>query len=448
MQRLLDAVGFKVTHKEAMKACAAVSAQNGAASKPAALESVMAGLDRVYAVREQPGRHLVLLSLAEAEALRIMLHLRAPWRSLLPGKASCHAALRLLRVDPPGLSVLDASPGWQEAPFQWQEDAISQCLLFLSSNMRYSTRALATLRQSLQASASPTPPEILRDFFLTSHASRRRVQPPQWQEEPVARLFDPENQYQQMKREEVLRKSRLIMLDSGSSPKAGWAILDKDNAGQIGLNELSTMASQALGVPYLLLVRLVEVLDAKGTGTISKDDWLSALGDKETVTSTNLAGERPNKLRALFNPAAHPLPNAGVPLNILPYISLKVVAHTAFTGVWNSQGSDCRAHASIWAPDQLRDGVFRMKALRVSVGHYANQGFLDARGGDRYGVSKRQILQVKDISMVGLPDEHLIDFANYYLPNPAMFREVWNQLSGQQHLTFGGLYLQMTISLL
>jgi len=247
-------------------------------------------------------------------------------------------------------------------------------------------------------------------------------------------LFDPENQYQQMKREEVLRKSRLIMLDSGSSPKAGWAILDKDNAGQIGLNELSTMASQALGVPYLLLVRLVEVLDAKGTGTISKDDWLSALGDKETVTSTNLAGERPNKLMALFNPAAHPLPNAGVPLNILPYISLKVVAHTAFTGVWNSQGSDCRAHASIWAPDQLRDGVFRMKALRVSVGHYANQGFLDARGGDRYGVSKRQILQVKDISMVGLPDEHLIDFANYYLPNPAMFREVWNQLSGQQHL--------------
>ena len=58
-------------------------------------------------------------------------------------------------------------------------------------------------------------------------------------------------------------------------------MLDKDNAGKTGLTELSTMVSQGLGVLYLLLVRLVEVLDEKGTNKISKDIWLTTQETQE-----------------------------------------------------------------------------------------------------------------------------------------------------------------------
>ena len=126
----------------------------------------------------------------------------------------------------------------------------------------------------------------------------------------------------------------------------------------------------------------------------------------------NLAGERPNALMALFNPAAHPQPNAGVPLDMLSHISLKVVANSAFTGVGTPKGPMAgRMRASGPLPiSRWRVSDEGPQSLR---GTRCGQGLLDARGGDRFVVSTRQILQVKDSSMVGLPDEHLVDFANH-----------------------------------
>ncbi|CAK9015825.1 unnamed protein product [Durusdinium trenchii] len=61
-------------------------------------------LRRCDAVEAEPGRFYALLSLGEAEGVRALMHRRP-----LP----CHAALRLLRREPLGLTVLDATKGYE-----------------------------------------------------------------------------------------------------------------------------------------------------------------------------------------------------------------------------------------------------------------------------------------------------------------------------------------------
>jgi len=107
------------------------------------------------------------------------------------------------------------------------------------------------------------------------------------------------------------------------------------------------------------------------------------------------------------------------------------VGHTAFAPVWNSEGTLCHRRVSIWSADQLVGGYTRVTALRLCVGHYANQGLGDARGGGTAGVGRREILQIRDTSwaVTGV-DESLRAVADHYFPHPVKFRQVWDQQRG------------------
>ncbi|CAJ1376296.1 unnamed protein product [Effrenium voratum] len=91
----------------------------------------------------------------------------------------------------------------------------------------------------------------------------------------------------------------------------------------------------------------------------------------------------------------------------------------------------CRKHVSIWAPDQLVKGLMGVTALKVSLGHYANRGFADARGSGS-GAGRRLILQVRDRrAFLNSSDEYLRAVADHYCPCPVKYRQVWSQLRGR-----------------
>ncbi|CAK9015796.1 unnamed protein product [Durusdinium trenchii] len=87
---------------------------------------------------------------------------------------------------------------------------------------------------------------------------------------------------------------------------------------------------------------------------------------------------------------------------------------------------------SFQATDTEVSGLMRVTALKVSLGHYANRGFSDARGGDALGVGRRSILQVRDRrAFRGLSsDEYLQAVADHYCPLPTRWRQVWHQTRG------------------
>ncbi|CAJ1428496.1 unnamed protein product, partial [Effrenium voratum] len=76
-------------------------------------------------------------------------------------------------------------------------------------------------------------------------------------------------------------------------------------------------------------------------------------------------------------------------------------------------------------------GLMGVTALKVSLGHYANRGFADARGSGS-GAGRRLILQVRDRrAFLNSSDEYLRAVADHYCPCPVKYRQVWSQLRGR-----------------
>jgi len=413
MRVLLSCISMGMEHGEATQLLAIAeklreSRPTGAGDQK--LEIIAAALQHALV---HPGRYYVLLTLAEAEALRVALHSRSQRTSFLDESPGCCVALRMLRRSPLGLSALDASPNWQEAAFRQPEVSMATCSLFLGAELRCSRLEVELLWQLLRHSpwqqARLHPPDVLREYFLSSYSVRRRPQPPNWQGVPLARLFVSDSEYSKGRREAVLSEAHERLLDSGTKAMDAFALLDKDSDGRLGPSDFNSPQALRLGLTPQLLFHLFHELDVQQSRSVAKRDWAEAFQDKEALSS----------VPAPVLPALET-----VPLKVLQRIRIERVSHAAYTLVWNSEGTHCHKRVSLWAADQLLGGYTRVTALRLSVGHYANEGFSSTRGG-------RQILQVRDTSWsaTGI-DESLNAVADYYCPHPAKFRRVWDQQRG------------------
>ncbi|KAH8046329.1 hypothetical protein JL720_16406 [Aureococcus anophagefferens] len=124
----------------------------------------------------EDGRFVVAVSLAEAETLRRVLHVRQG-RALLDG-SRCALALSL-NDD----TVLDASTDFAPAAAPFSRDASRACLSFFDSNAYHggdsTSRAVLGWRNA---------PSARRRWFTQVAACRRRFSRP-WREQPVAAVF-------------------------------------------------------------------------------------------------------------------------------------------------------------------------------------------------------------------------------------------------------------------
>ncbi|KAK7249807.1 plasma membrane protein [Aureococcus anophagefferens] len=126
----------------------------------------------------EDGRFVVAVSLAEAETLRRVLHVRQG-RALLDG-SRCALALSL-NDD----TVLDASTDFAPAAAPFSRDASRACLSFFDSNAYHGERDLNVLVRSLGWRNAPS---ARRRWFTQVAACRRRFSRP-WREQPVAAVF-------------------------------------------------------------------------------------------------------------------------------------------------------------------------------------------------------------------------------------------------------------------
>eukprot|EP00439_Symbiodinium_sp_Y106_P048342 s5254_g6.t1 len=239
-------------------------------------------LKRCHAIEVQPGRFYALLSLGEAESLRALVHRR---RDL----SGFQLALRLLRRDPLGLSVLDSTKGWKAADFRWREARLSQCLLFLSGEAHYTQGALDALWRQFRernpavllgnSSAEVTSGEALRDFFAAAMTLRRRSlqEVNSWKEAarfragqaPVAQLFVEPRFFSRRQRERLLGQAYQRLLDAGLPPEVAFNKLDSDADGELAAADFAAAGRVGITMPAELLLRLFETVDTARRGLIS-----------------------------------------------------------------------------------------------------------------------------------------------------------------------------------
>ena len=142
------------------------------------------------------GRYFVALSLAEAETLRRVLHLRGS-DPILPG-GNAEVALRYSPIASPtaagvltdkvagdGGIVFDASAGWRKSTgaTACEGGVAHNTFRFFDGDMHYSEPALNVLVRGLQASST-----LERERFFSATIGVRRRMDRKWQETPLAKV--------------------------------------------------------------------------------------------------------------------------------------------------------------------------------------------------------------------------------------------------------------------
>jgi hypothetical protein len=164
-------------------------------------------------------RYYVGISLAEAETIRRVLHIRGtlPLVSRAGGDATAEVALRYSPLASPGSMPLgdggvafDTSAGWRrrQASVATQQVAKIDCtgattaegviahgvFRFFDGDMHYSDQQLNSIIRSLQASST-----FERERFFASTVGVRRRMDRRWQETPLAKVFSMSDEYSALK---------------------------------------------------------------------------------------------------------------------------------------------------------------------------------------------------------------------------------------------------------
>lgn len=138
-----------------------------------------------HLTQEQEGRYFVALSLAEAETIRRILHVRLG-QSVLEGNAATTMALRCLPV---GHVVFDRALGWSAAS-DYNTGVAAQTLRFVNCDMYYTVPQINLLLHALQKAL----PRQRRQFFERILGCRRRLKK-KWKDTPLSAVFQLPDQW-------------------------------------------------------------------------------------------------------------------------------------------------------------------------------------------------------------------------------------------------------------
>ena len=177
--------------------------------------------------RGDVGRHFVLLSLAEAETIRCLLHMRQG-RPLIPGAEDMALALRCV----PAHDVTFDATAHLPPSTAYQARVAHQCMRFLDSSMHYKPAELNVLVRSL-----PAPPASRRLFFSMVVACRRRLAK-RWEQTPLARLFTLDDEWALLQLEALRVRMREAIHRRGLMLHDAFLFFDADDDGRLSLAEV------------------------------------------------------------------------------------------------------------------------------------------------------------------------------------------------------------------
>lgn len=129
----------------------------------------------------------MLISLAEAETIRCLLHMRQS-KTLIPGTRVALA----LRCIPAHDALFDASDNFPSSP-AYQRSVSHNVWRFIDSAMHFRPAELNALLRSI-----PAPPAQRRLFFQGTASCRRRLAK-RWEGTSLAKLFTLEDEWSMLK---------------------------------------------------------------------------------------------------------------------------------------------------------------------------------------------------------------------------------------------------------
>ena len=249
--------------------------------RPLDSTAVLALLQSAELRQEESGRFFVCLSLAEAETVRRILHLRLEQ----PVIAGSQAAMAL-RFLPAELAIIDRSSGLLPAP-SYQAAVTQHCLNFFDSSLHYADSGINVLLRALDGSSCRQ-----RQLFFSQVIGCRRRMARRWEETPLARLFTVPDQYHMLKQRAQSIRVRAEIEGRGLQQYDFFRAADADRNGLLAAAELWG-ALDWLGIAMAAddVVHLLATFDTDGDRNLSYHELVAMLRDPNSSAEDDDAAE-------------------------------------------------------------------------------------------------------------------------------------------------------------
>jgi len=248
----------------------------------------------IYAL--QKGRYYVGLSLAEAESLRVVMHLTRSNSGgdgkLVPFKLT-EAALRI-----GGGVLVDSTSGFTPAQV-FQGATAEQCYRFLDSQLDFEDREVSLLLRALQASECPK----RADFFESVRACRRRAKIP-WASAPLAKVLTTPDEFHLLATRALVARVRTALKSKRMRLLDAFRAFDSENMGRLTYEGLyGGLSWLGLSLSSSQMLELAGRVDTTNDGFITREEFENAFGPDDDWV---LDGDAPAMMNALPVPAAVP----------------------------------------------------------------------------------------------------------------------------------------------
>ena len=309
LQTLMDRAGGGVS-SDGSNSVGSNGNGNGSAVATLTFEQLRGVLTSGAYRNAQTGRYFVLLSLAEAETIRCILHMRQG-KELVPGSDVALA----LRCIPAHDAVFDQTANFPLSPI-YQCATSHNNFRFLDSAMHFKPAELNVLLRSI-----PAPPMARRLFFSMAVACRRRLAK-RWEQTPLAKLFTLEDEWamlaqraQAVRVREAIRARGLLLHDA-------FLKFDYDRNGLLSLGEVYG-ALEWLRIPNVTPADVLFFVRAS-----SSDDHISYANFMELLMT---AEEKEEMLTAA--PTAPGDSSSKVPAQLVPVVATANMASEILGGI-------------------------------------------------------------------------------------------------------------------
>ena len=391
--------------------------------------------------RIENGRYYVALSLAEAETLRGIMHMRQ-MSPLLPDSSS---AIALHTVSPTGRGgIIEQSYGFLRAKAQYQAEIVHNCYRFIDSQTGFTEQERNYVIRSLQS----TPCALRAEWFKLVNQGRRRAQS-KWQSTPVAQIINTSDIYEFLELKALRYRLRQLIKTKGLFIKEAYRAFNKLGDGAMTCSELFS-ATKWLGLELSVeqVHAVVRSIDSDSDGFLSFHDFKTGFhedGDEDDIlalfdsadasvrpSEADVPQEQIPELNAALASDAEMA--VEIPEEVVRGFKVKIKAIDSsgdFKRVWTSEGTGARSFVSVWRPSEggSESADDDSHAQTVCLGYYAVEG--DSPPPKDSGCA---VLRIRDTKVGGMArhSEHIKDVLSRYMPHPKRFHQVWNKQTGDQ----------------
>jgi len=291
---------------------------------------------------QEDGRHYVALSMAEAETVRRIMHLRA-------GDIDVEMKLHVLPI---GFSTIDCIVPSRERQLPIPEDdsayqalVVHQALRFFDGELTYTEQDINVLLRALQGSSC----NQRQLFFEQVMGCRRRLRR-KWEATPLSKVFTLRSEFHLLQQRAQVIRMRLAILQRDLTYFEAFKLFDIDNNGLLSAGELWA-ALEFLGVP----VTSSDVIDLMRTNDTDGD---CNLGWGEFAQMLRWSDEELLRLDKQLMAAS---PQQVIRINV-DEVVLVAKGEEELAGMWKSQDKE----AARKAREELRE-YYAMEEARADA---------------------------------------------------------------------------------